>query len=257
MTLYAVDPTSTAAGLTEITDISQTDFATAAGGLSDGAIGTFNADAEFDKLGLVTGGRVIRGLNDVDHQIATDIDLGADFYTLAYSPSTPADADPNYRNIRVVCLRPGLTVTTRAGYFTHLTPEEKSPKTLAYDLTTAAESTIPLNGLHVTATADPSAGPQTYIVHVTASGLTWNTQPSGASTASVEVMSASLKQGHLVGHTERAETAHAGKAVDLRNSALNADFTLTIKPVAKSDTLRFIVRDNASGRIGSYDIPLR
>ena len=108
ITLYAVDPSSSAAGLTEITDISQADFTQAAGDsmLRNSAI--FNADEDFDSLGIATGGRVVRGMNDVARQIDSAVELGTNFYTLSYTPNTPSEAAAQYRKIKVVCLRPGL-----------------------------------------------------------------------------------------------------------------------------------------------------
>ncbi len=64
-TLYAVDPTSTPPTVTEITDPTQLEFAQA----TDGGrrnLDPFDKSLDFDRLGPVTGGRVMRGLNDVD-----------------------------------------------------------------------------------------------------------------------------------------------------------------------------------------------
>jgi hypothetical protein len=83
----------------------------------------------------VTGGRVVRGRNDIGQQIALSADLGAHYYTIAYTPSSSSEAAAQYRKIRVVCLRPNLTATTRTGYYSGETQEEKTSATAAYDLT--------------------------------------------------------------------------------------------------------------------------
>ena len=117
VTLYAIDPSSSAASVTEITDIDQQAFAQAAGDTLSGASDPFNASDDFDRLGPVTGGRVIRGKNDVAQQIASSVDLGANFYTITYTPSSTSEAAAQFRKISVVCLRAGLTATTRSGYY--------------------------------------------------------------------------------------------------------------------------------------------
>ena len=61
VTLYAVDPTSTLPGMTEITDATQMAFVLAAADSVAGGIDPFNGALDFDRLGPLTGGRVIRG----------------------------------------------------------------------------------------------------------------------------------------------------------------------------------------------------
>jgi hypothetical protein len=257
ITLYAVDPTSSAAGLTEITDSSQLAFAVAAADSLTAGSDPFNASQDFDKLGPVTGGRIVRGKNDVSQQIADSIDLGNDFYTLSYTPSSASEAAASYRKIRVVCLRPGLTATTRTGYYAAPRAVETSSNTAAYDLTTAAESSLPLNGLRVSAEQDnaPDAAPASYIVRVKAGDLTWKPKGDGGATASVYVMAAWLDtNGKLAGHTLLGMTATAKAGIDLRDTTRVADFLITAPTHPKPATLRIIVRDSASGRMGATNL---
>jgi VWFA-related protein len=260
VTLYAIDPSSTAAGMTEITDSSQAAFVMAAGDALSGGFDPFSASGDFDRLGPVTGGRVIRGRNDIGEQIASSADLGAHYYTIAYTPSSSSEAAAQYRKIRVVSLRPGLTATTRTGYYSGETQAEKASATAAYDLTTAAETALPLNGIRVTVELDssPSAPPNTYIVHAGAANLTWKTRENGSATASVYIMAVSLNaKNTMLGHTLHGMKANAKPGANLIDPAKTADFSFTAQPLAKAATLRFIVRDNATGRMGSADIPLR
>jgi len=259
ITVYAVDPTSSAPGMTEITDAAQMAFVQYAGDSVEGNVDPFNASQDFDRLGPVTGGRVVRGLNDVAKQIASSVDLGANFYTISYTPSSTNEAAAQYRNIRVVCLRAGLTATTRSGYYSGKTQQEKSAATAAYDLSTAAESAMPLNGLRVTVEPDtsPNAPPDTYIVHAGVVNLSWKPKPDGSATASVYIMAASLNaKNKILGHTLLGMTASAKPATDLRDAGRTADFHFTAAPAPRSTALRFIVRDSTSGRMGSVDLPL-
>jgi VWFA-related protein len=259
VTLYAVDPTSTAAGMTEITDAQQLSFAQLAGNEVAGAGDPYGIGDDFDRLGVVTGGRVIRGMNNVAAQIGDSIDLGSNFYTLSYSPSSTSQLEGKYRKIRVVCLRPDLTVTTRNGYYTPNPTQEKSNDSIAFDLSTAAESSIPLNGLQVTVEPNHSvaAEEETYIIHVGASSLTWEPGESGTSIAHVAIIAASeSKQNKMIAHTLHGMTATARADTNLHDSTRTADFNFTAKAAAKSAKLRFVVRDAATGRMGSFDLPI-
>jgi VWFA-related protein len=260
VTLYAIDPSSTAAGMTEITDSSQAEFLMNAGDALSGGFDPFGANDDFDRLGPVTGGRVIRGRNDIGEQIASSADLGAHYYTISYTPSSSSEAAQQYRKIRVVCLRPGLTATTRSGYYSGETQAEKASATAAYDLTTAAETALPLNGIHVTVEPDssPGAPPNTYIVHAGAVNLTWKTKEDGSATASVYIMAVSLSaKNTMLGHALHGMKANAKPGANLADPAKMVDFDFTALPVPKATTLRFIVRDNVTGRMGSADLPLR
>jgi hypothetical protein len=241
--------------MTEITDTTQMDFLEAAGDGLTGANAMFGATEDFDRLGPATGGRVLRGRNDVALQIAASVDLGSQFYTLAYSPTSAATTASQYRKIRIVCLRPGLTVTTRSGYYSSKTQQEKSRSTASYDLTTAAESDLPLNGLRVTVTPEPAG--DSYSVHVALPNLTWTPKDDGTATASVYIMAVSLnQQKRMIGHTIIGMLANAAPGADLRDATKTADFAVAAKPAAKASAIRFIVRDSATGRMGSVDLPL-
>ncbi len=257
VTLYAIDPTSTAAGLTEITDTTQLEVAEATGGTMGVSNDPFNASEDFDKLGPVTGGRVIRGRNDIAQYIASSVELGASYYTISYTPSSTVQTAAQYRKIKVICLRPGLTATTRSGYYSGQTQQDKSTATAAYDLSTAAEGTLPLNGLHVTVQPDPNGMLDTYIVRAGAAQLTWKPRPDGSSVASVYVMAVSLNaKGKLLGHTLHGMKATAKPGTDLRSTEHSADFVFTAEPSPKTTRMRFIVRDSVTGRMGSFDLPL-
>jgi len=262
VTMYAVDPKSSAPGMAEITDQTTAEFALANADSSSGSMGTFNNGEDFERLAPVTGGRVIRGMNDVSHQIALSVALGRSFYTIGYTPSSASEADVKYRHIRVDCKRPGLTLKTRDGYYVEGDRQEKAAATISYDLSNAAESTVPLNGLRVEVQRSTSvnAPPESFVVRVGAAGLTWKTGDDGTSSSSVAVMAVYLdRKGKMLGHTLHGMTAHAREGVNLRDPAKTADFGFTVEPNAKGKaaTLRFVVRDTGTGRMGSFDMAVK
>ena len=258
VTLYPVDPTSSAAGMVEITDPTQLEFAQAAGDSFVRNADPFGAQLDFDRLGPVTGGRVIRGMNDIDKQIASSVDLGTKFYTIGYSPSSSNDAPRQYRNIRIVCLRAGLTVTTRNGYYTTPPASQSSKATLIYDLNAAALSSIPLNALKVT--VEPKSAPAltgSYIVHVDASTLTWHSTNEGTSSTRVAVLIVGLSsKDKILSHTLQSMSATTKNGADLQTSGKTADFLITSSLPKGVERLRFVVREMETGRIGTADVAL-
>ena len=256
ITLYAVDPGSTAAGVTEITNPDQAAFVMAAGDALSGNADPFGANEDFDRLGPVTGGVLVRGRNDVSQLIAASVDLGANYYTISYSPANLNEESAQYRKIQVLCLKPGLKATTRTGYYAGAINTRDARADAIYDLTTAAEGELPLRGLDVTAKPESVAG--TYDVRVGAARLAWKPAEDGSSSASVYILAVLLdEKGHMLAHTLHGMTAHARAGAALNDPAKMADFAFAVQPAAKAVTLRFIVRDNGNGRMGSFDMPFK
>lgn len=253
VTLYAVDPTS-AAGMVEITDPTQLEFAQLVGDTLVSNADPFSSKLDFDRLGPVTGGRVLRGMNDIDKQIALSVDLGTKFYTIGYSPSNANGTARKYRNIHVVCLRPDLTVTTRNGYYTTPPASQNSTGTLIYDLNTAALSSIPLTALKVTVEQAKTEG--AYTVHVDSSTLTWQSAGEGVRSAKVAVLVVGLSSSDkILTHTLHSMSALAKAGADLQLPGKTANFMIT-SPLPKGVTrLRFVVREAESGRMGTADLP--
>jgi VWFA-related protein len=259
VTLYAVDPTTTAAGMVEITDPTQLEFAQAAGDSFVSNANPFGSQLDFDRLGPVTGGRVIRSMNDIDKQIANSVDLGSKFYTIGYSPANSSSAPRQYRNIRVVCLRAGLTVTARNGYYTTPPASQNSKGTLTYDLNTAALSSIPLTALKVTVEPAKSetASAGTYVVHVDASTLTWHSTNEGTSTTKVAVLVVGLSsKNKILSHTLQSMSAITKGGADLQTPGKTADFLITSQLPKSIEHLRFVIREMETGRMGTADVTL-
>ena len=61
----------------------------------------------------------------------------------------------------------------------------------------------------------------------------------------------------MLGHTLHGMKANAKPGANLTHPTKTADFAFTAQPVAKATTLRFIIRDNATGRMGSADLQLK
>ena len=60
----------------------------------------------------------------------------------------------------------------------------------------------------------------------------------------------------MLGHTLLGMTASAKPGANLADPSHTADFLFVAQPTPKATALRFIVRDSATGRMGSFDLPL-
>jgi VWFA-related protein len=258
VTLYAVDPTSNAVGMTEITDPDQMEFAAFTGGSFGRVMDPFDQSLDFDRLGPVTGGRVLRGQNDIAHQIDASEQLGEHFYTIGYSPTNPSTASQAFRKITVKCRRPGTTVETRDGYYPGATTRQKSADTIGTDLNAAVTAELLYSALHIR--VEPLGNDQ-YSIHVAAPGLTWTTLESGPdtgkNTAQAQVLGTSISAKNTVlAHTLHTMTATAAATANVHSPSLPADFTLSLTRPKGTAKMRFVVRDATSGAMGSFDLVL-
>ncbi|MDE1162843.1 MAG: VWA domain-containing protein [Acidobacteriaceae bacterium] len=259
MTLYVVDPTSSAAGMSEITDFQEMAFAGLMGELPAAQMDPVDTSLGFNTLSMVTGGRTIRNMNNIAHQIAISVNYSAQYYTMSYSPTNKSNDALKYRNIRVVCRRPDAVVTTRKGYYGGTVSAYNAKHELSYDLSTAATSSRPMNGLAliVDHNTDAEANEDDWIVRVQAPELAWQPQDDGSSKADVTVMAVSLnKRGRPIGHVANNGSATAKTDVNLHDEKELANFYFEAQPALKAMTLRFVVRDNNSGKMGTYDVSL-
>jgi VWFA-related protein len=223
----------------------------------------FGSAVDFNKFGPATGGQIFYSRNDISQEIATAIDNGATYYTLTYSPSNKSENAAKYRNIAVRLTNPDLLATTREGYYPEQTnadnsvndptlPATQRQKLLELDLSTAATSTLPYNGL--TVTAQKTSDPKLWQVSVPAKELSWTTQAGGEQKAEVTAMSVAYdgntKSINILAHAARELTS-------IHNSGDAASGAVTFQvPVELPDgtkRLRFILRDAVSGHLGTAD----
>jgi VWFA-related protein len=94
----------------------------------DPGVDPFGGNYEFSKLAKATGGRTLYGRNDVDMEIQTAIQDGANIYTLTYRPGNTSLDPQKFRKIKVTVDQPGLQVITREGYYLQYGPGRVNPE---------------------------------------------------------------------------------------------------------------------------------
>ena len=249
VTLYTIDP----AGL----QVNPAEYGMAAA-FND----PFGGNFEFNKLARATGGSALYGRNDVDAEIGTAIRDGSSFYTLTYRPATPPMDRNKFYKIKVTVDRPGLTVTTRQGYYLQRGPgrvDAANPsRRLASDLLSAGNSTMVYDGVPITLEAS-GADADSYTVHVDGRALGWTpaTDTEPRHTEVVLMVSTFDKKGKELKRDAKIIKVNAPMSVAPTGRLVrNVDLKYQIEHNPKAVRARFVVRVTASGRIGTADAVL-
>jgi VWFA-related protein len=253
VTLYVVDPVGVHGQTQEDTSVD----GTSPTGTTGNGLGPFSGKLEFTNFAAATGGEVFSERNDLDLAIKEGLRNAMTFYTLSYVPTSASDEAVGYRQIRVAMKDPSLHAVTRAGYFPGTAPVDAVPSDgrkpagqLKFDIASAAQTTMPYDGLDVKAV--PSA--DGYHLNVLAKGLSWNDQPDGTRRAEVTVMAVFFNaKDHEIAHDSKELMEKIGPKDSIEHSE-RAAFALTVKTPPKVARIRFVVRDAATGTIGSADM---
>jgi len=251
VTLYAVDP----AGLV-VDPIAKY-------GKEAAFLDPFGGNYDFARLARATGGKALYGRNDVDAEIGNSADDGVNFYTLTYRPTTGGMDPQKFRKIVVTLDRPGLTATTRLGYFVAMGPARVNPtnpsRQLMFDLNSAANSTMVYDAVPLTLTPDPSDR-DAFKLHIEAKGLVWtfatDTEPRHANF--VLVTTTFDKKGKVLKEVAKVAEVKAPASVPPTGRLeLPIVVPLKIDHDSKAVRLRVVVRIVQTGREGTADAALQ
>ncbi len=252
VTLYTVDPQGLLVAPTEIA----LTHSTPGGSFSMFTPGGDPSEGElaFEQLAPRTGGKIFRMRNDVAVELGESVSDGEHYYTLSYYP-TDKHYDGKFRRIRVQVRDPNLVVRTREGYIAS-PPSRTTGDAAAQALAFALTSNLRYEGIEVAAHFDQSAGPRSLRVVVDTGDLQWVQDGSAPlKVATVSVVSADVNRDGKVLHY-KVDTMHARAAAAATENG-KADFAVPVTIDPKAALVRVVVRDQATGHIGSFDLPLQ
>ena len=252
VTLYIIDP----GGPLKADDPTEDTIDPSNVSSSGSAIGDFGDKMGMNTFADNTGGRVIGGRNDLDAEVAQVSREGTEYYTMSYVPSGESDAAQPFRKIKVTVNVPGLKVITREGYFANhaapvsqvaLAPKAKQANDVKYDLMSAARTTMPYTALHT----DAKRSKNGYSVMVNANDLKFKERPGGARLAEVTILAVCYnnKGKETAQHAAEMQEELAASDVLKPDSRVNFVFPMAVPPFTQR--VRFVVRDAATGAIGS------
>jgi hypothetical protein len=250
VTLYAVDPAGLVVNMAEKY------------GNEAAMWDPFGGNYDFSRLARATGGKSLYGRNDVDAEIGNSARDGVNFYTLTYRPTTGGMDPQKFRKISVTVNQPGLTATTRLGYFVAMGPARVNPtnpsRQLAFDLTSAATSTMVYDAVPLTLTPDPN-DPYAFRLRIEAKGLIWSvatdTEPRHANF--VLMTTTFDKKGKVLKEIAKVAKIDAPASVPAKGR-IEVPIVVPIKLEhdSKAVRVRFVVRIVQTGREGTADATL-
>jgi VWFA-related protein len=213
-----------------------------------------------NELARQTGGEAFYGTNDFAGAMKRGISEGANYYSLAYSP-TNQRWDGKFRNIRVVLARKGCSLSYRRGYFA--TPDtsqrEQAPAQLDFALQPQTpESTMLLLRAKVYQTVRPQQG-VLLDSNLDAGNVGFTVTPDGHHHAQLMVKLVAFR-----------DTEPQPAAVQQSAAMLNVDFDAAHYEIVRKTgiafrpqlalppghyRLRLGVVDGTNSRVGTLDVP--
>ncbi|HWZ83474.1 MAG TPA: VWA domain-containing protein [Terriglobales bacterium] len=215
----------------------------------------------------MTGGRAFYNTNDLAGSFHRAAEDSSSYYLLAYYLDTE-NRDPGWRKLKVKVARKDIEVRSRSGFFvTNATNNPETSRKL--DLGLAANSPFDSTGLPMTvqwtavksvpdSKAPNQAGKKTvqFLVRVAGSGVTVNTAEKNhvdldvlafAFTGKGKESAANFAQNLAMSIPEEQLAKLREQGVGYRNA---------LELPSGNYFVRFIVRDNVSGHVGSVSAPL-
>jgi VWFA-related protein len=214
-----------------------------------------------------TGGVVDHG-NDVDGELTQAVNSSVAYYTISYAPQNH-DFDAQFRRIRItVQNHPEWTVLTKAGYYGLQDGGQKVfEHELQTDLSIATFESMPFSAVGTTIqqveriqdTEERGGFTARFVLDLDPDDLEWHTNPqTSIREADVAVSAAALGKAT----TANALASRAG-TWRLTAKVLNPDerakttVTLELHLPAKTQRVRFVVRDISNGRMGTTDVGMK
>jgi VWFA-related protein len=201
------------------------------------------------QIATATGGRVIRRSSDLSGELAGIVDDGRATYMLSFSPSGPADGQ--YHNITVKLNgKRGTTLRYRTGYLF-----EREPSTLKERFQQAVWRPMDLNEIAIAADVSPSNGGASIRINISAADLGLQ-QRADRWMDKLDIFF--IQRGDEGRH---AQVEGQTLGLRLKSSTYQrlmpegVPFEHFVQMRQETASLRVLVVDENSGRIGSVTIP--
>jgi VWFA-related protein len=217
-------------------------------------------DIVFGAIAGQTGGRVFANRNDLDVLIADALIDGESYYALSYYPANK-NWNGAFRQIQVR-LRPAkLRARTREGYYAN---DDANPTQESIDtaLALAVRSQVEYLGIPFDATARVSSTSDSleFKLRVDGHSLSWTSLPNGDLQSELTVVVADVLHNDKVVQSKVVRKQLAVHKTDngKPDVAPSGPVLLTAEadvPPPASSRIRLVVRDEVSGRIGTWDMP--
>jgi VWFA-related protein len=223
----------------------------------------FGGEPNFEALSRATGGRPLHGRNDVDAQIGSAIRDGSSLYSFSYRPTNQTYDPGKFRHIRVTISRPGVTFVTREGYYPETGPLRPNKdgvvsRSLGMELASASHGNMVYDAVPFSVITDP-ADANAWHLEVEARGLVWYfARPDEPRTTRLIILVTTYdKKGkELKTDARRLEFKAPSTAPPRGRYEAGLRFPYKLPPNDKAVRARVVVRVEATGHMGTVDMPL-
>ena len=254
---------------------------------------TFEAHSTMGEIADATGGKAFIDTNDLAGAVEKVIAAGANYYTITYVPTNPAQ-NGYYRKIKVEVARKGVSLAYRRGYYSydlaaqkHASPakaatDDTGPEGVPYDALNAAmmrgapaptEIMLLVNARPSAPAPEPSAAPgnkvedkvkgpfRRYTVryNVAADNLVCPETPDGIHHCSLEILALVYDSYRGLVNTQINGVKLAippARYSDVLNHGLQFKQEISVPTQDGTYYLRTGVRDVTSGRVGAVELPV-
>jgi len=228
-----------------------------AGTLSREATSRFDRQESMQSLAEQTGGIICVSDNDLGDCVKKAMDDSSFFYEIAYYPNS-GDWKGEFHRIIVKSTRPGIHLAYRQGYYARGREEETDPKSAAEELQRAAcQDVLTSTSVLMVAKAFPEPGKLKYFVAIEPSTITFTPQTDGTQHVALRVALCSFdKTGKPLRFIQDTIDQRLTDKQFAQTQAQHG-FTsvVSILPTPEVAVVRVLIKDVATGRMGSVNIP--
>ncbi|HVY94953.1 MAG TPA: VWA domain-containing protein [Bryobacteraceae bacterium] len=215
-----------------------------------------------EQIAEETGGRAYFGKNDADDMLAEGIAASHVEYTLGfYLPES--EQDSQFHSLQIATSRRGVQLSWRKGYYageTELPPSEFQ-KSSKGDLDAALLNRVDETGVGITAHIRTAWGsPRGKLdiqLNADAATLTLKPQKSGQSGEVQELFVQMNDSGDTLARISDQKEFDISAKGEARVLSSGVPWSVSIPLMPAATRLAVVIRDSASGRVGSLMIPLK
>ena len=212
----------------------------------------------FTTFADMSGGKAYFNTNDLAHAFHDAVDDSASYYMLGFYLA-PDDRKPGWRKLQVKVKPPHAQVRARSGFY--VMPEDRDRnKTKLSDIALAMSSPLDFTSLPILGRwtdTIPNGEKKRASFELVLPAHAVMVDESDQNHMSLDFAAAAREPtGKIVGNNGRSVEAHLkpDSLAQIRSSGIRYKGDLDLPP--GKYTVRFVVRDNLSGRVGSVAAPL-
>jgi hypothetical protein len=205
----------------------------------------------------ITGGRLIRNTNDLTEGVKEAADDLRGTYSIGfYVPNEPAtnERDDRWREFKVETKRTGVKLLQRQGYILR-TPASGPQEWTPDEWQQAVASPVTSTAIRLDVRAEMAGGKMRTVLQIASDDLQFQEVDNRPQTDLDVTLAERTAEGWTRIRTDQATlTIGQSKTADLSSTLTRFPKEWTINP--NTTAVRVVVRDRATGRYGSLDIPL-